>query len=103
MAPEPHAMTRLLTAEEAREIVMGSKFGEWNSRYLAFCASVMREPDEQWDGKNIAFMDFIRQEIKAFGEAHPESVFPGRFGGIADHAAFDAWLGDRYPSKGVIP
>jgi len=74
----------------------------FNPRWLAYCrangrdsGSQLAHDREEWKGGAMCgFILWCREQLPIFSKANPGAF---RLGTLVDHAAYDAWLGARYP------
>ena len=76
---------------------MGDIKNVWNPRFLKYCESIGKKPEEvnsdTTPGWTVGFMEWINQKIGKFAQVKPEAFYHGIYGKtLIDHKAFDEWL-----------
>lgn len=74
---------------------------EWNPRFAAYTrANGFENPQDFIDQDpptNIGFTRWNRDHIIEFAAQHPGHIFHGTLASMRAHAAYDAWLIEKYP------
>lgn len=74
---------------------------EWNPRFEAYARALkFKTPQECSDAghpKPVEFAEWNNKQVREFLQEHPEHEGFGTLGSTKAHAAYDAWLLEKYP------
>lgn len=76
---------------------MGDIKNVWNPRFLKYCESIGKKPEEvnsdTMQGWTVGFDEWLKQKMGEFAQVKLEAFYHGIYGTtLTDHKAFDEWL-----------